>query len=342
MVGAVGASLVFDGYGWIARRKKDTSMASKSGPADIRKIFDESELELLAAFNKSAAVKHNGSKGTIREDQVADFLREQLPGRYQVVRGELIDSEGNRSRQLDTIIIDRNSAAPFLRGRDTSEWILPVEAALAVIEVKSQLNSTELRSIAENVVSIHQLRPWNKKFSVVAGYREELAASSAPRLQYSVFAFGTDLVERTWAATELSRARLALKRVGAMAVQLDRLLVLNRGMLHVAKGTALTSGEQGVLLDWFLTLVNYLEREAGRRKPIPFDRYRARGNRGWQRIAQDEFPIAEEKRIQHRAAGSSAHAEEQTSRTRSTASGSALRAAPLLRAKLGPGRADTK
>lgn len=286
-------------------------------PPDLRDVFRASELELWALFKKSAFIKHSGEKGTYREDGVAKFLRSQLPGRYGVVKGELIDKDGRRSGQIDIVVFDSTRAAPFVRGAKHAQWTLPAEAVLSTIEVKSRLTKTEIEAAAVNVSALHNLRPWGQPFSVITGYREELPEPIGARVQTSVFAFETDLGEEEWAIKEIRRARSALSQTDAQSAQLDRIVVLDRGMVNVAKGNALLVGEQGVLLDWYLTLLNFLEREVQRRKAIPFDEYRPNRDLAWKRIIEDDFPGSAERR-------------KQQERVR--------RVAPLLRSKLGPGR----
>lgn len=268
----------------------------KTGPEEIRGVFRESEQELWSLFRKSAFIKHGGEKGTYREDGVADFLRTQLPGRYGVVKGELIDARGRRSRQIDIIVFDGTRAAPFVRGGEYSNWILPAEAALATIEVKSALNKSHIEAASVGIGSLHALRPWKKPFATIADYREEIRAPEAARIQTSVFAFESDLSEKDWAKNELLRTRAALGSNGLHSTHLDRVLVLDRGMLNIAKGNALLAGEQGVLLDWYMTLLNFLEREVQRRKAIPFESYLPRGQAPWQRVLPDDFPGAVKRR----------------------------------------------
>jgi hypothetical protein len=273
-------------------------MTSKSGPGEITTVFGATETALWAAFEKSAVFKHSGTKGDYREDGLAKFLRDQLPGRYGVVKGELIDSKGRRSSQLDIIVFDATRAAPFVRGSKYSGWILPAEAALAVVEVKSVLTKNEHESIAKGTASLHKLRPWGREFAVIDGYREELSTPATARMQYSVFAYKTDLGATKWAQNEVTRAREALSAQGVGSVCLDRVVVLERGMINVAKGTVLSVGEKGILLDWFLTLLNYLEREVQRRRSIPFDEYRPNREESWRRIAVDDFHGSRERREQ--------------------------------------------
>lgn len=274
--------------------------AQQPGPESIRDVFHGAETELWANFIKAAAFKNSGEKGTFREDGVAKFLREQLPGRYGVAKGELMDSTGRRSGQVDIIIFDQTRAAPFLRGSKHAQWILPVEAALATVEVKSRLTRNELVSIGKGIHLTHSLRPWGEPFAVISGYREHQRDVEIPRIQTSVFAFESDLGSKDWALKEITRAREALGESGALSAQLDRIVVLNRGMINVGKGNALLVGEKGILADWYFTMLNYLEREVQRRVAIPFDSYQSRSPESWRRIAEDDFPGSRERREQAR------------------------------------------
>src|SRR4051812_3750888 len=105
-------------------------------------LMRTAEEQLLLGFELAARFKHKGLRGSSREEVVAQFLSDQLPGRFGVTAGEAVDVEGRRSGQLDIVVFDRYATAPLLR-REAGD-LLPAEALLAVIEVKSTLSQKDL------------------------------------------------------------------------------------------------------------------------------------------------------------------------------------------------------
>jgi hypothetical protein len=207
-----------------------------------------------------------------------------LPKRFEVTTGEAMDAGERRSGQLDLIIYDRNLTAPLLE--ESSGDLLPAESLLAVIEVKSKLSKHEMETCSKAAKSLSRLRPYGKEF--VAPRKEGVPADDGRhRCQYSIVAFESDLASTEWATKEWARLKAAANEAGVASSRIDRVLVLNRGMLVPPSATARTAsdGGKGMLRDWFLHLSNFLVREAERRPIFDFQSYgRRRKNPGWQRL----------------------------------------------------------
>lgn len=111
---------------------------------------------MRAEFEKSAIIQHSPSKGTTREVLILErYLKQYLPGNVRVSgSSEIIATSGERSRQCDIVIHD--IAAPPLYD-EFGYRILPAECVYAVIEVKSKLNSAELRSAVEHIAQVKRL-----------------------------------------------------------------------------------------------------------------------------------------------------------------------------------------
>ncbi|MCO8161097.1 hypothetical protein NJC38_02885 [Pseudomonas sp. 21LCFQ010] len=82
--------------------------------------------------------KHNPTTGALAEAVLRDFLKDHLPRGVSVEEGFIISSEGWLSKQCDIIIYDSHRYAPFYRAGQ--QVVVPVEAVLAVIEVKTSIN----------------------------------------------------------------------------------------------------------------------------------------------------------------------------------------------------------
>lgn len=122
---------------------------------DIRKIFEAISFELSAKFQKTMQIKHNGGKGNNREDAFADFLKEHLPNKYGIGRGEVISPENEISGELDIVIFDKDHC-PLLLKSD-SHSIYPRESVFGAISMKSHLDSDELKDAYKNISSLKKI-----------------------------------------------------------------------------------------------------------------------------------------------------------------------------------------
>jgi hypothetical protein len=114
---------------------------SKRMKADFDHISDE--------------IEHNLSKGKERERVlVQEFLKTYLPHRFGLANGEIVSTDGQVSSECDVIIYDATTC-PVLK--EDGYQIIPVEAAYAVIEVKSNLTTNELLKSAKNIEAIKRM-----------------------------------------------------------------------------------------------------------------------------------------------------------------------------------------
>ena len=97
-------------------------MPSVQHPGALAAIMAEAFDEMKHSLAKSkAALSHNLSKGEAAEESVRTFFRNHLPSSLGVAKGQVIDCQGERSKQIDIIIYDSFSHANTLhkRGRWT-------------------------------------------------------------------------------------------------------------------------------------------------------------------------------------------------------------------------------
>jgi hypothetical protein len=255
----------------------------------FREILHQAQEELWLAFEKTKSVQHSGIKGTGRENAVADFLREKLPGRFGVARGEAFDVGKQRSAQLDVVVYDQMAVNPLRI--DADNVLFPAEALLAVIEVKSILTKAELEKSLLGAAKIAQLRPYKKAF--IVGREGGVDASDRnPRCLFTVFAFESDLRMQDWPANEWSRLREVAVEHGLKEDIVSRLVVLDRGILVPPSGMARKAEAddvpKGTLREWFLHLTNFLAREIIRREPMEWQVYDTEAREGWIKL---ERPI---------------------------------------------------
>jgi len=108
--------------------------------ADLTEYYTNHENALLASGKAARVLESTTSKGRAREQIISDFLQAHLPKRVAVERGEIIDSNRRSSGEVEVILVDHESSALRVGG----ESVVPVEAAVGLIEIKSNLSGSNL------------------------------------------------------------------------------------------------------------------------------------------------------------------------------------------------------
>lgn len=242
----------------------------------IQNLLTEAENRLWASFTTSQSFKHKGLKGGNRENALAAFLRQRLPSRFAVTTGEIIDQGGRQSPQIDVMIYDGSVAAPILPAEDEGgSEIIGAEALLATIEVKSLLKSADVQQAVKSIKELYSMRPFGSDW----GWETSREVRSEtfegfPRFFSSVLAFKTDIAARDWPASESGRILAECRDAGVPYEWLNRVCVLDRGIVHPAAGQViLHETARKSLGAWYFSLLNFLSREAVRRKPFPWSSY---------------------------------------------------------------------
>lgn len=261
----------------MARGTRHSSAIFKSVLADANAGI------VLASQKAGHAFTHKGIRGDERAMALHQFFIDRLPASFGVAKGEAVDYRDRKSGQLDLIIYEKSDASPIEKGGEN--LLLPCESVYAVIEVKSILTREETGKALDAGSKIRRLRPFKQKF-VAARTDGAAAQPDSFRCLYVVFALATDLSEDDWLHKEFSRLEeVSAEKKIALDV-IDRVVVLNRGMVNPMSGVGKTqnSEEDIVFLDFFFHVVNFLRREAGRRPPIDWQAYTERYAHGWQKI----------------------------------------------------------
>lgn len=119
----------------------------------LKNIFDNLEKSLYN--DMSIRIQHNLEDGKYREYLVTKVLKKIIPAKYSITNGFIIDSENNISQEMDVIIYDKNYVPPFF---DETYTVVPIEAVIAVIQVKTTLTSNTLKDSISNLNSINRLK----------------------------------------------------------------------------------------------------------------------------------------------------------------------------------------
>lgn len=93
---------------------------------------------LLASFTASAKMS-NTTKGTIREKGFRAALERAFPPVAKVYGGDVIDSDGTATGQLDFVVT--HSTAPAFGSQEDEPRLILAEGVLGVVEMKSDLSS---------------------------------------------------------------------------------------------------------------------------------------------------------------------------------------------------------
>lgn len=109
---------------------------------------------LLAQHATSAHIQHSGDKGTAREQFISQFLSQSFPKKYVIGHGEIFDSLGVISPQVDLAVYDE--MFPVLENGGIHRYI--AEGVLAHIEVKSTLNAAELEACLDRASRVKELK----------------------------------------------------------------------------------------------------------------------------------------------------------------------------------------
>ena len=144
---------------------------------------------------------------------------------YGVTAGEVVDLENHSGPQLDVLFYDRTRNFPFVSEHSV---VLPSEALLASIEVKSRLNSGEVSDCLRKARNLQTLRPFKKP---LAGRNIGDLKKSRRQARYlhCVFAYDTDLVPHTWAKHEFER----FSKSRTNDNDIDIVYVVGRGLIQL-------------------------------------------------------------------------------------------------------------
>ena len=244
----------------------------------LNQRFANAVIQFGIQLKNTASIKHTGNRGTAREQALRDFFSKNLPSKFSVTQGESVDLLGESSQQFDLVVYDNTKNFPF---SDDGVTILPSEAVLATIEVKSKLNSGEIAKCIISSRKLRSLRPFDR----VLGGRDIGNATENKlklcRYFHCVFSFETNLVENNWATNELRR--IANSANGEHLI--DMVYVLNRGLLNIPSSLYRREDEHGgAISSFYFSILNFVMREASRRDPAPYDRYITHNRNSWIRI----------------------------------------------------------
>ncbi len=228
-------------------------------------------------LKNTASISHKGNRGTAREQLLRDFFARNMPDRFAVTHGEAVDLSGRTSQQFDLVIYDKISNFPFSSEGVT---ILPAEAVLATVEIKSKLDSKEVRKSVEAAVKLRSLRPFDRSLGGI-NVGSNVGRSYQCRYHHSLFAYQTNLKEDDWGNKELER----LTKTHPGTHLIDCVYVLDRGIINVpAKLCRLEDNIGGAISSFYFSILNFVIRESSRRSTAPYNSYITRNKNVWKKL----------------------------------------------------------
>ena len=134
------------------------------------KIFKETlQNRITNCINEAKTIiniNHQGMAGEVREILISKVLKELLPDGFSIGTGKVADANGNLSKQSDIIIYNKFHFPPILY--DESKGIFPIESVAYVIEVKTTLNATEIKTTMEKADCLANLSGTKPHFILFA------------------------------------------------------------------------------------------------------------------------------------------------------------------------------
>ncbi|MDT8843045.1 hypothetical protein ParKJ_37025 [Paraburkholderia fungorum] len=112
---------------------------------------------LWATFQESAASARPDHKGDPREARVRQFLRERLPSKWGVTRGHVFDGD-TTSLEFDVLVHDAHNCPGWtLDSTGDPRRLVPLQAVVGVMEVKSTLDDGTLAAAVDKLAQFDAL-----------------------------------------------------------------------------------------------------------------------------------------------------------------------------------------
>lgn len=125
------------------------------GPV-LPRLFKQHQSALLSGLELAReVVDHPTSKGDVSEAKWRNMLAKYLPQRYRVSKGQVVDSRGGISQQIDVIIHDAHYCPLFLEEGDIC--FVPAESVYAVFEAKQELTAASMAYAGGKAASVRRL-----------------------------------------------------------------------------------------------------------------------------------------------------------------------------------------
>ena len=126
-----------------------------SGRVNLNEVFIHMQSRMLSHLEVGSALEHASSCGAASEAHWLKLFDNHLPERYRASSAFIVDSDGNRSRQIDIAIYDR-FYSPLIFPYE-SGYLIPAESVYAIVEVKQVLTRQYVRDAGLKIGSVRRL-----------------------------------------------------------------------------------------------------------------------------------------------------------------------------------------
>lgn len=123
---------------------------------------------LVGKVRASSRLRHNLTKGELREIFVSNLLSPFLTKQFDIGSGIIINQKEEQSDQTDIIIYDTRILPPFIKEQHIG--VYPAESVVGVIEVKTNLNKNALLGAEASAKRLHE-EIYNPKSSIYQDYQ---------------------------------------------------------------------------------------------------------------------------------------------------------------------------
>ncbi|MBL7178950.1 MAG: hypothetical protein ISS65_01915 [Desulfobacterales bacterium] len=123
----------------------------------IQQVLVSRLRRLSDSISESSSISHSATKGALRESYLRAFLGDIMPPDISVGSGFICDCFGSISPQIDFILAERKRIPSIALMKDVA--LVPVETALAAIEMKSTVDSETLDQLKNQFIECQKLRP---------------------------------------------------------------------------------------------------------------------------------------------------------------------------------------
>jgi hypothetical protein len=140
--------------------------------------------ELIANFARAGSATTPGLVGAAREVEVRRKLENLLPQKVAVASGCVIDSFGQTSNQADVVIHERDNCPVFSINGTPEATYIPCESVVVAGEIKSTLNTKELKDSVSKLQKIKGLQRALKDKTKFRSYGSSLMMQGADSESY--------------------------------------------------------------------------------------------------------------------------------------------------------------
>lgn len=111
----------------------------------LKDKINEKINQLKSSYSTNSNIKHPVVKGSFNENELSQLISEIIPKRYILTQGIIENAKDEQSSETDIIIYDNDILPSYIQNQNNLSFV-PIEATKYIFEVKSKLNSKELKT----------------------------------------------------------------------------------------------------------------------------------------------------------------------------------------------------